>query len=606
MKKLLITISLLLSFNCFSSDILEDLNNFHRWLAKHELELAKCETSIAGDTISLCDKTEVSVKELKSLFAMNESQLVNFIKGKGINLEVFCSSPGRFTPYCKKDIKRKMFKAHYHLQGQFIGIENTILLKSDALKGSLIHEYVHYLQFTNSNKIWGKRYKAERIALEQRVVARMDAIIEKVRKDEKKLKKQGKLSAILKEMLALSKGLQRFSKWQDLIDERNIFLLYIKWGNLFGVSVNDVQLARKNMGFICKRTDIRGLSKAQCPKLASKKISPLSEVKRIIKEIRPNPSYTLIEKFLKGIEKVESEPLSKTISRVSDYIYKKWSMSADLSYESIKQKDNILPDTTLEQRRAHCVGLSTLYLLAFEKIGVDASLIRVPRHVLVEACDGEECLLIETLKKGKVVTKRFYFKNNYLTKEELKDTFYFKPAKIASSLYLSLGFIANEAKQYSLAEYLYKKSLEADRRFAEGYSNLAAVYQAMGKKRMARSYIDIALKINPSHTSSYINKALIIWNEHGKNKRAEVFRLLDQAQKLNPLYHETFRVRSLIYEKLKNYQKAFINQLVVSLQQQKNCISTARLFKLKSMVKSVTFLKKYKKDLKILKANCEI
>lgn len=606
MIKLLITLFILFSTQCFSSDLLKELTNFHSWLVEHESELARCETTRSADLILLCDKTEVSIKELKSLFAMSESELVKFIKNKGINLEIYCSDKGAFTPYCKKDIKRKMFKSHYYLQGQFLGRENTILLKSDALKGSLIHEYIHYLEFNNKNKIWGKRYKAQRVALEKRVIARMDAIILKVKKEEAVLKKRGKLPAILKEMLALSKGLQGFSKWQDLIDERNIFLLYLKWGDLFGVTPKDVELAKKNMGFICKRNDIRGLSPFQCPKQLKRKLSALSEVKRIIKEIRPNPNYDYVEKFLKGINKKRNEPLSKTVARVSDYIYKKWEIRADLSYESIKQKDNILPDTTLQQKRAHCVGLSTLYLLAFEKIGVDASLIRIPRHVLVQACKSKKCLLIETLKKGKIVTQDYYFKNNYLTKEELKNSFYFKPAKLASSLYLSLGFIANGAKQYALAEYLYKKSLEADRRFAEGYSNLAGVYQSIGKKRMARSYVDIALKINPNHTSSYINKALIIWNEYGKKKRVEVFNLLAKAQKINPLYRETFRVRSLIYEKLKNYKKSFINQLVVSLQEPKNCISTQRLFKIKKMIKSVSFLSKYKKDLKMLKASCEI
>ena len=605
MKKIITIVGFLCSFPIFGS-LISEINSFHSWLDIHQQELERCQLERAGDSITLCDKTVVSLKEMKQLFAMSAQELVQYIKDAGINLEISCASTsGPFDKHCQKHSKRKAFKKRYHLHGQFLGRENTILLRSDALKGSLIHEYVHYLEFNNKNLLWGRRYKFERVELEKKIIVRMDEIIAQVKDNEARLKKEGKLKGLLKEMVAISGGLQKFSKWQDLIDERNIFMLYIKWGDLFGATDQDVALAKKNMNFICKRSDFKSLPKNQCPKLKIKK-SHLEEVKQVISYLRPKPNFELLDKFIQGINPKKKESLKQTVKRVKEYIYNDWKMVADTSYKSISKKDNILPDTTLDTHHAHCVGLSTLYLLAFEKLGISAELIRIPRHVLVQVCVGSECYYIETLKKGLIINKDFYFKNNYTTKAELEKTFYFKPAKLSSSLYLSLGFIANGAKQYELADILYKKSIDTDRRFADAYSNLAGVYQQQGKARMAKSYLEIALKVNPVHTSSLVNKALMLWNSEGNKAKKNILELLKKAQNINPSYIETYRVRSIILEKLGKFKKSFVNQLVVSLQQSKNCIHVERLFYLQKKIIDKIFLRKYLKDLNVLRKTCEI
>jgi tetratricopeptide (TPR) repeat protein len=552
----------------------------------------------------MCDNTHLKIAELKKMFKMSPASLVKYIKKKGINLEIFCTkNRGVFTKWCDPKIKRESFKKRYSLQGQFLGRENTILLKANAYKGSLIHEYIHAQQYLNNKKIYGHRYKYERSHIERKAIKRMDQIIRIVKKDEAKLKKENKLSPYLKEMVALSQGVQRFSKWQDLIDERGIFLVYLKYGKLIGATKEDIALAQKNMGFICKRSDLRYMSKQFCPKSKQEVVS--FQVKSLIKELRPKPDFTLINKFIQGVPSRPQKSLKKNIELVTNYIFNEWKIKPDTSYKSIQQKDNILPDTTLDVRHAHCVGLSTLYLLAFEKMGIYAELIRIPRHVLVKACDLKKsvCHYIETLKKGKIVDKNFYLKNNYTTVNEVRGTFYFRSSKLLSSLYLSLGYIANQAKQFGIAEYLYKKSIDNDRRFAEGYANLAGVYQKTGKLRLAKQYNEIALKINPKHIPSIVNKAVLLWNENKKKNEKEVLRILNKAQNINFSYSEIYRVRAQVFEHGKKYKKAFINYLSL-LMSSSDCSYYKNLDQLLKKIKDRSFLKKYQLDIKDFAAKC--
>lgn len=67
------------------------------------------------------------------------------------------------------------------------------------------------------------------------------------------------LSNEREQFMKASNDLRSFAKWQDLIDERNIFLLYLKFGKDFGASEEDIALAKKNMGFICANDKIKPL-----------------------------------------------------------------------------------------------------------------------------------------------------------------------------------------------------------------------------------------------------------------------------------------------------------------------------------------------------------
>lgn len=246
---------------------LERSKEFHAWLEEHKREWAECDPRRVDGKYVLCDGTEAEAAELQSLFRKKKpEQLVDFLKAKAIKLEVLCKDSARktFTPWCSPNQSRAFFREVTALHGQFLPEENTILIHSDAYLGSLIHEYLHSLQFKNANQRFGRSYKQERIGVQEELKSALDAIIARVQELEKQGDKAG-ARAWLSPAVELSQAIAGFGLWQKLIDERNLFRLYILFQKQLGVASEDVALARKNMGFLCKDAQLKGLlPKVQC------------------------------------------------------------------------------------------------------------------------------------------------------------------------------------------------------------------------------------------------------------------------------------------------------------------------------------------------------
>lgn len=230
-----------------------DANVFLSWLDSEKTYFSKCNPEDKGETIDLCDGTTLNKNEIKSLFQKSPADLIAFIKKQGIGLEILCkeSAINKFQTWCKANVNRKYFKEVSSIHGQYLPNENAIVIHSDAYLGSMVHEYLHYLQFRNSNKIHGHTYKEDRVNIQNRLLKSMDALIATVQKMEKKGEKQ-KLKPYLNAAIEITNTMMKFSFWQQLIDERSLFRLYIKFQKELGISKEDVALAEKNMAFICK------------------------------------------------------------------------------------------------------------------------------------------------------------------------------------------------------------------------------------------------------------------------------------------------------------------------------------------------------------------
>ncbi len=263
---------ILFALNGLAEDEIKETQIFLSWLDNQKSYFSNCSPKKTDSGYELCDKTFIKKEQLIKLFKMNPDELVFFIKDEKINLKVFCKTKtiaGSFKKYCEANTQNNAQK-EARLQGQFHPDTNTIDLQEDAFPGSLIHEYIHYLQYNNENKIEGKRYKFERSRLQNNLARYMENSTNKV---EQALKSKDELTAKkhIAQTLEASGLMMKFSPWQDLIDEKNIFLLYIKFGKDFGASDDDIQLAQKNMGFICKRLN---LSLDQCPAIPKKETDP--------------------------------------------------------------------------------------------------------------------------------------------------------------------------------------------------------------------------------------------------------------------------------------------------------------------------------------------
>ena len=537
MRKILFLFTMFFISNCVWG---QDPTNFFNWLNDHKEEFIQCVPKQEEGHYRLCDNTIIDKELIKSLFKKTPEELYQYITNEKIKIIVYCKNKAKsnFARYCIEPNSNKMDKLH----GKFLPEENTILLQSDASKGDLIHEFIHYLQFKNSNLVHGKRYKAERVEIQKVLVEKMDEAIEK----SKLAKSQQEIIPLVQSVKEASNQLVQFSYWQDIIDERNIFLLYLNYGHEFGVAEEDLALAKKNMGFICAREKFP-LSQCEVIKLSSSKY--FEGIMELLKEIRPKVDDKLIKDFIKNAPAIDPTlSLEKKIFIINNYIFKQYKMVPDTSFRSINQLDNILPDSTLKRMRAHCLGLSILYLLIAEKINIEAYLVRVPSHVFVRICEKSKCHNIETLRKGEIVEDSYFIENLFITENSIKNDIYLKNLdsvkEIFASIYLGLGYIAGANRQNELAELFYKKAIDNSRGFAEAYSNLSAIYAAQGKMTQARVYSEIALKINPDLTPAIINLGAFYQNNRDLEKAISFY---NKAIKLNPIAIDAYRRRAKIF-----------------------------------------------------------
>ena len=237
-----------------NAEVLREGQAFQTWLTANEVSFLNCEVKKVGDAFVLCDNTEIPAAELRELFRLEAAALVNTLQKKGAKIEILCDAnvpKANFAEVCTAASKREAFKKLTHLHGQYLPEDDVILVRSSSSRGSLIHEYLHRYQSKNTKPVFGKIYKAERNRLQRELVRAMDATIAQVQALEKAGKKKEALP-LLPDFMGISDLMQNFGPWQDLIDERGIFVLYLKYGQELGVSAQDLALARKNMGFICK------------------------------------------------------------------------------------------------------------------------------------------------------------------------------------------------------------------------------------------------------------------------------------------------------------------------------------------------------------------
>jgi hypothetical protein len=241
--------------------------SFPAWVKLHESKFAKCVPTKDKEFITLCDNTRIKTSALHNLFQLPAPLLLNWIQAQGVRVEILCDqnvTVKDFAENCIPLAQRPNFKKMTSMHGKYLPKSNTIVVRASATTGTLIHEYIHHLQNINDRPIYGRVYKKERLLHQAALLKVMDRIIAQVQTLEKKGKKK-EAKALLPEFMQASNGLQAMGKWQDLIDERSIFLTYIQFAGELGIAKEDVALAKKNMGFICKRKDLKPLlTGSQC------------------------------------------------------------------------------------------------------------------------------------------------------------------------------------------------------------------------------------------------------------------------------------------------------------------------------------------------------
>src|SRR3989344_5267509 len=108
-----------------------------------------------------------------------------------------------------------------------------------------------------------------------------------------------------------------------------------------------------------------------------------TEIISTLKEVREKPSTADLDRFLSLFKKeeVRGKSLLRKSAYITSKIFKEQHFESDNSYLSRENLDNVLPDAVIRKKRGHCLGLTTLFVLAAEKLGLDVAVAHAPDHI---------------------------------------------------------------------------------------------------------------------------------------------------------------------------------------------------------------------------------
>ena len=144
-----------------------------------------------------------------------------------------------------------------------------------------------------------------------------------------------------------------------------------------------------------------------------------------------------------------------------------------LGLKATEQKDMIFPNQVLETRKGTCVGLSLIYLLIGEELGLPLFGVLAPNHFFVKYEEDHYSRTIEPTREGSSIVP---IEN-----------------AICTSFYRKL------TKEETIANLLVSRATN--------------IYSVQGMFDLAKSDLDYAIELFPKHPYAYFNKGLIYFKQ---------------------------------------------------------------------------------------------
>ncbi|MFH1022693.1 MAG: tetratricopeptide repeat protein [Planctomycetota bacterium] len=166
----------------------------------------------------------------------------------------------------------------------------------------------------------------------------------------------------------------------------------------------------------------------------------------------------------------------------------------------------------LARKEGNCVGLSVLYLLLGDRLGLTLAPARVPGHVWLKCLDTDPSRNIETTAKGAGPPDDLYQK--MLEKSawaKAKREGYRVPLSrdaLHADVLASLALSAREAGDLPKAADFLRRAVALDDGYLEARNNLALLLRKLGKPKEALAAYDELVARAPAYPSAYNNRGV--------------------------------------------------------------------------------------------------
>ena len=198
--------------------------------------------------------------------------------------------------------------------------------------------------------------------------------------------------------------------------------------------------------------------------------------------------------FLSSKLFMEPDP-HRSIDAITEYIFTKWAVTFD------SNRDNpatLFPHAVLQGKKGSCVGMSLLYLLFAEKMGLPVYGVLAPEHLFVRYDNGKVRFNIETLRKGESMSDGWYRQRWAIRDTGLYPLNNLSPAGVLAVVHYNIGNIFMLREETGKAREHFMKALEFLPGFPEALGNLALVYEADGNPQQALEILAAIKKKHPA------------------------------------------------------------------------------------------------------------
>ena len=268
-----------------------------------------------------------------------------------------------------------------------------------------------------------------------------------------------------------------------------------------------------------------------------------------------------MEEFRKEIDKMAAELTTRIspqtepqriVTLFNEYLFEEKGYSSAASFDP---EYCFLP-SVIENRQGNCLGLSLLYLVVAERIGIPLYGVLAPDHTFVRYDDGKRRINIETTKSGQGYEDSYYEEWGMLPSFYRGYNFYLRNLSQREMIGI---FLNNRGRAYygkgKLDQAIsdFKQALAINPNYAEAYNNRGVAHFHKGElDRAIKDYCQ-ALRINPNYAKAYNNRGVVYCR---KGIPGPAIRDYNRALKLNPNWAEAYYNRGLAYYDKGEFDKA--------------------------------------------------
>lgn len=191
---------------------------------------------------------------------------------------------------------------------------------------------------------------------------------------------------------------------------------------------------------------------------------------------------------------METDP-HRIISTVSDLLFNEWGISFNENRDTIRY---LYPHLVMAEKQGSCVGMSLLYLLIAEKIGVPIYGVRAPGHMFVRYDNGRERYNIELLRNGEVMDDAWYRERWSISDTLLYSLDNLTTSGVLAVVRYNLGTIFMHQEKYNKARQHLENASRLMTDFPEAQGNLALVYDLQGNPSRGLQLLTAIRDVHPA------------------------------------------------------------------------------------------------------------